>query len=73
MGLVSLRDSKESRANPQNLPLSLTEKTKSTLRHWRNAWFNLASFCGGVDHTPKIISSHYPFFIDAKRNIEKLK
>lgn len=38
--------------SPANFPLSLTEKIKSTLRDSLNAWFNLASFCGGVDHTP---------------------
>ena len=57
-GLASRRDSSDRRAKPQNLPLSFTEKTSKTLRHWRNAWFSLASFWGGVDHTPAIPRKH---------------
>jgi hypothetical protein len=52
MGGTSLRDSQSSRATPANFPLSLTEKINRTLRDSLNAWFNFASFCGGVDHTP---------------------
>lgn len=37
---------------PWNLPLSLTEKIRMTLRAERNAAFNFLSFTGRVDHTP---------------------
>lgn len=37
---------------PWNLPLSLTEKTRITLRAARNAAFSFFSFTGSVDQTP---------------------
>lgn len=37
---------------PWNLPLSLTEKTRTTLRAARNAEFSFFSLTGSVDHTP---------------------
>lgn len=37
---------------PWNLPLSLTEKTRMTLRAERNAAFSFFSFTGSVDQTP---------------------
>lgn len=40
------------RHTPWNLPLSLTEKTRTTLRAARNAEFSFFSLTGSVDHTP---------------------
>lgn len=44
--------SRTSNFSPWNFPLSLTEKTRTTLRAERNAAFSFFSLTGSVDHTP---------------------